>query len=124
MTNSNRLTNEELAQIHERAEKAHYGVWRTWDDGLLITQDIPKLLAEIERLRTENKQLTSDRDFHKGYAERFSDDIPEYKTAIRNLDSLAESVRYKIGSQQDAEDVADEIIGIISDLERKAGEIV
>lgn len=61
--------------------------------------------------------------YYKGYADRFSDDIAEYKTAIRNLDALADSVRYRIGSQQDAEAVADEIVGIISELERKVGEI-
>lgn len=75
--NIQRLTNEELAQIKERAEKATGGPWKcadttdgAWllDDADLIVaetfgreedasftaharEDIPKLTAEIERLR-------------------------------------------------------------------------
>lgn len=78
VTRGNRLTIEELEEIRERAEKAVYAPWRIGrqspnglyyvgsTDGLLIAQttneanvafiahareDIPKLLAEIERLQ-------------------------------------------------------------------------
>ena len=82
MTNNNRLTNEELTQIKERAEKATRGKWSfvPIDDSLeyfivgedgneavasevfMINdaafiaharEDIPKLLAEVESLRKE-----------------------------------------------------------------------
>lgn len=46
----NRITDGEIAEIKERAESVKYGVWRGYKDGILINQDIPKLLAEIERL--------------------------------------------------------------------------
>ncbi|SET43222.1 hypothetical protein SAMN05216389_11154 [Oceanobacillus limi] len=82
MTETKRLTDEQLAEIRERAEKAMEGPWRIGKQspngaqnvgtmgGLLTAQttdldnatfiahareDIPKLVAEIERLR---KQLT------------------------------------------------------------------
>lgn len=77
MTARERMTDEELAQIKERAEKATEGPWKcadttdgAWllDDADLIVagtfgreedasftaharEDIPKLIAEVERLR-------------------------------------------------------------------------
>lgn len=140
-----RLTDEEMTQIRERAERASKGPWMAEvtkygsytitspdylygemfeiavkEDAAFIAharEDIPKLLAEIETLNG----LVG---HYKGYADRFSDDASEYKLAIRNLDALAESVRYQLRRHQDAESVADEIIEIISDLERKVGDIV
>lgn len=86
MTNNKRLTNEELTQIKERAEKATRGKWSfvPIDDSLeyfivgedgneavasevfMINdaafiaharEDIPKLLAEIGALQEDNAQL-------------------------------------------------------------------
>lgn len=56
MTARERMTDEELAQIKERAEKATEGnPLRDFDllfaRSNLVREDIPKLLAEIERLR-------------------------------------------------------------------------
>ncbi|MBM7600487.1 hypothetical protein JOC34_002878 [Virgibacillus halotolerans] len=112
MTRGNGLTNEELEEIRERADKATEGPW-VCDDldttvvALLYTdvtdiatpykevdadfisnarQDIPKLLAEIDRLKQEN--------------ERSVDSI--FGHAIRNnARRLADQARDKDGGDAD-----------------------
>lgn len=102
MTNNKRLTNEELAQIKERAEKANNGNYLLSPEVISYlydsVDDVPKLLAEVETLKAElvgDGVLTLAEQFnyareeirrlgglvghYKGYADRFSDDIAEYK---------------------------------------------
>lgn len=85
MANSKRISNEELAEIRKRAEKATEGPWNienvehqsyaimspeylygemfvvaVKDDAIFIAkarEDIPKLLAEVEMLRGQNERL-------------------------------------------------------------------
>lgn len=110
-------------------------------------EDIPKLLAEIEYLRGRQAELLEYNRMYLADIKRMSaeverlnmrlkqaeeileldtdiiDKLEYYDNAIRNLDALADSVRYRLGSHENAEDVADEIVGIISELERKVGDI-
>lgn len=146
-----RLTNEELAQIKERAEKATSAPWKIGasanevvsvrrprrkpiitrpdadgiNDAAFIVnarEDIPKLMAEIESLQSElagdglltlTEQVDHAREeirrldglvgHYKGYADRFSDDIPEYKAEIERLNA-------KIGELQEDNEVYADII--------------
>ena len=60
--NRERITDAELSEIRERADKATEGVADYGTEVLsmrreIIRQDVPKLLTEIDRLRAENVRL-------------------------------------------------------------------
>src|SRR5690625_2230760 len=60
--NKERITDAELSEIRERADKdtgsvADYGPGTLSLRREIVRQDVPKLLAEIERLRAENDRL-------------------------------------------------------------------
>jgi hypothetical protein len=62
MTVNNRLNAEELEAIRKRAEKLSKGnILRDMSalalNNKVVFEDVPKLLAEIERLQVENKTL-------------------------------------------------------------------
>jgi len=124
------ITQTELNAIKERAEKATAGPWRIGMQspnglnnvgtigGLLTAQtadeadaefiahareDIPRLVAEIERL---------------------NEIIKNYDNTIRNLDALAGSIIYETEYYRYSEMVAEKIIGLITELEKKVGDIV
>lgn len=126
---SKRLTNEQLTQIAERAEKATEGPWMA-SDGIYVIEldgthpegygevvaecertvdaefiahareDIPKLLAEIERLKDQGrcqndklKRTEGMKHYCQGYADRSSEIISEQGKKIEDL--KAELAKYR-----------------------------
>ena len=60
--------------------------------------------------------------FHE--IERLQKRLDEYDNTIRNMDALVDSVILGLNDDYSANELAGEIIKLISDLERKVGDIV
>jgi len=135
MTNNKRLTDGDLLAITERTGKATPGEWYYEIDGDLYStetsepimravedssgiiyvnineddkafiaharEDIPKILTEIDRLCIENEGM---------------------RNVIRNIDALIDE--HRLVNSRSADGMADEIIELISELERKVGEMI
>ncbi len=118
------LTSEELEAIRKRAEAATEGPWRIGRKspnglnnigtmgGLLTAQtlieedatfiahareDTPKLLAEIERLQTENDLYEMAVEEDQRVKERYVSEIGRYRDAINTALNRIEEVDFKRG---------------------------
>lgn len=159
------MTDKELEQIRDRVNKATEGSWGwvpivddieffvygengegavaenvfTATDAEFISRAreyIPKLLAEVDRLRNElngDRVLTlpEQHEHTKEEIKRLNSEIgnllnqkDHHNHFVRNLDALVDSVRYELFDEKPSTDkVLDEVAHLITDLEKKVGEI-
>lgn len=121
------MENKELAEIRKRVDMATEGPWEVYkytktdvitEEKLIAIggvgkddennarfianarQDIPKLLAEFDRMRSE---------------------IEVMRNTFRNIDALIDE--HRLAKSRSADGLADEVIELISELERKVGEL-
>lgn len=112
MTSLIDLENGKYTVVDSLSEGGRFYAQRYGEDWRDLTGDnlILAMFYEIESLRHEVNQLTDNKE--------------QYDSTIKNMDALADSVRYCIGELPNSETIADKIVELISNLERKVGEIV
>lgn len=90
MTRGNRLTNEELEEIRERAERATYGARYHDSDAIFASycrMNLPKLLAEVEFRREQQAML---REYNRRYLANLKQMITENEYLREGLSSIAD----------------------------------
>lgn len=129
------LSNEELNVIKERCEKATEGPWNYYhEDGVVTTsdpdacyapeiveevghgyngefiaharEDIPKLLAEVERLREWNGRLLEYNRYYFGNSKRLTNKVYELEDEINELINRLDEAE---GLLEDASDLLDDM---------------
>lgn len=113
------MSNEELMQIKDRVEKATAGPWKSRKDGTVFLEhtqdianvctvngdaefiahareDVPRLVAEVERLQADNQRLID--ELKK--ADAFSEDI-EQKLFVAKWPEIQETIEILSGKPRE-----------------------
>lgn len=88
MTRGNRLTNEELEEIRERAELFEKEPWTVVGYVQHAREDIPKLLAEVEFRREQQAMLLEYNRRYLANLKRMSTEIERLEDRLRDVEIL------------------------------------